>query len=331
MWIYRHVLCRLDSRPLPKTWCARGPKGCTNLLRCNRQIADEARNVLYRYGTCTMDISSCMVHHGDCEYSRSKVRFREFPTLSSSGQVKHWQFDLQFQGRYSDTQPVLPGYRYIHTYRTDIHQQKCRMDRVYMREGILETAARLAKIEHLQSLKIKFPCRCQPHNSKGHIMHVGFSELEPKGRSRSIHAIFRPLKSLFFQGEICFIAAQPMVDSEDPTRGPCYQTRSIQCQEAGCLAFVARFDELGLFLGSLLPRTRLSPQQRSWLDMKWETLRSRSYGSTISNIMFHLWMLMECNQDVFGWRGNARSQKIRQRVFKAVVGFVREETADKEG
>ncbi|KAL8695582.1 MAG: hypothetical protein Q9224_003327 [Gallowayella concinna] len=265
--IYACVLCREETLFLPTTWYARGPKGCINILRANKQIANEARAILYRHGIFTMEIPCSTRHSIHCETLRSETLSDEFPKLPSTDRVKHWQFDLHFRGLYSEAAETMqPGYTSRH--RAEAYQQKYHQDVLSIKEGILEAVTQLAKIEDLQSLTIKFPCRCQPRSTHWQNMHVGFSQIPNVDVTLLISHVLQPLQCLSFKGPVTFIAAQPLLDNDNPLQGPWYQTGITQCQQSACLAFVAHFDKLATFLTGPMPRRDLSSQQHQLLKIK---------------------------------------------------------------
>ncbi|KAL8724020.1 MAG: hypothetical protein Q9166_008174 [cf. Caloplaca sp. 2 TL-2023] len=210
--------------------------------------------------------------------------------------------------------------------RAYAYQRKCEVDKVFIREGLLEAAAELAKVENLGSLKIKFPCICPLYDAKSRTIHVGFSESPNGGESlfHLIHDILGPLKSLRFRGPVTFIAAHPLVNEDNDIKGPWNQTHNTQCEHAACLAFVTRFNKLAKSFESSLPRTQLSTQQVIWLKLKHKALK-QSYASEITNKLYHLWTLAEYNQDVFGWRGSSDSRDIQQREFNRYSKTVSDE------
>ncbi|KAL8789208.1 MAG: hypothetical protein Q9213_001315 [Squamulea squamosa] len=123
----------------------------------------------------------------------------------------------------------------------------------------------LSKIESLQTLKVKFPCLCDvtgdpPRNQSS------------DSTSQTIKFILQPLKRLYFENKVTFIAARPFEKGEYSCwrhgRGESC-THATQCDKPDCLEFLASFDDLKRFLQSpSLPRVGLSDHQRKWLKVK---------------------------------------------------------------
>ncbi|KAI4121323.1 MAG: hypothetical protein LQ338_006434 [Usnochroma carphineum] len=271
-----------------------------SLLLSNRKISDEARGVAYRHFSATIGISTSRL------YSDSRRRGQgmfdpttDLPTPPSESNIRDWQLDLHFRTPYSSSyaqdQPWICG-----------NLPSIEVDRLIIGEGVLQAVAALAKIENLQTLKVKFPCFCQK-------IHIGGPSCDRI--LQLIHKVLEPLKTLHIQNSATFIAAQPLVDGTHISRGPWWRTRDIQCQQPGCLTFTARLKDLKDFLESSLPRKRLSAQQLKWLDITHRVAKAEVYNRyRIKHSLHHLWTLTESYRDVIAdW--HHRSQDVRQREF----------------
>ncbi|KAL8852326.1 MAG: hypothetical protein Q9221_002822 [Calogaya cf. arnoldii] len=240
-------------------------------------------------------------------------RFQNFLTLPSAGHIKHWQIDLQFRAPYHFSQMENHLYMYkFHDWRmVDV-------DRLFIREGVLEAVAQLSKVKTLGSLKIKFPCLCQiPNNTTWYPGWWDLSMenywLRSEGVIKMVHDVIEPLKTLHIQGPVKFIAARPFGYSRTSIGPSRCQTENHQCEKAACQAFISKFDKLAKFLGSSSPRTRLSAQHHTWLDIKHRAAKP-SCGFEITDSLYRLWARADLNQDTF-IISNCKSNDIRRREF----------------
>ena len=304
--IYHLMLPSQDEPSKSLAWSV-GPKGCMNLLLSNRKIWSEAREVVYKHSAFTIDIStSSAIKFLALDTSpKSHLPFEVIQPTASIDHIKDWQLDLRFFAPYvSFTLPAEANWF------SRIHG-----DELYMGERIVEATGQLAKIRDLRSLKIKFPCVCYGQAAFG-------ITYNPVGRiSRSIHYFLEPLKCLRFHGSVRFIAARP--DPSSLHRPP---TRMFdeQCQEQGCLAFIAQFRDLETTLrspSSSLPQ--LPVQQRKWLEIK---RRAATLGNSLCSDEVHM-MLQRLWTYTDAYRGTFVEEPFfaritRRRQFKKAYGIV---------
>ncbi|KAI4276617.1 MAG: hypothetical protein L6R38_005616 [Xanthoria sp. 2 TBL-2021] len=243
-------------------------------------------------------------------------RFEIFRPLPSTGYIEHWQLDLQFRAPYTLSQEMHRSLRKFRRWK------RIDVDRIFIREGILEVVAQLAKLKTLGSVKIKFPCFCSIDNTSHEDYDDSWSptyvddrEIPEEEAVQLIHDVLEPLKTLYFQGPVMFIAAKPLANSSQSVDSPKYQTEDIQCQQAACLAFVAKFDKLVEFLGrSSLPRAQLSAQHHTWLEIKHRAAKL-SCAPKITDCLLHLWTRAKFNQDVIGTAPGHKSNDSPRRAF----------------
>ncbi|KAI4182386.1 MAG: hypothetical protein LQ346_006598 [Caloplaca aetnensis] len=248
------------------------PNQSMNLLTVNKQVFDEARQILYGSTAFSIIISPTAT-----KFLRSvedSVWFRPLPPMPSIRCIKNWQIGLQ-----------LPGS--LRSWRVP-----------YVQEGILAASAELSQIPNLQTLKISFPCLC------------GQDEDLPVEAVDIIHRrmnnILRPLRHLRTHGKATFIAAnrrlpwndeldawharnpQPTGHNEPgawnawfnrmpqcwyPTKDEYIQwaaqaSANIQCDEPRCLRFTARFNDIAATLEGGSAPVPLAPWQIDWLQLK---------------------------------------------------------------
>ncbi|KAL8649408.1 MAG: hypothetical protein Q9226_005588 [Calogaya cf. arnoldii] len=317
--IYSDVLgCEFTRKP-QSTWvagCSATPAERMALMLCSRKVEKEVREVLCRQLCFTVEISATAMFFSSWKFTDSREtatidRFQNFQTLPSAGHIKHWQFDLQFRAPYDFAPKECHGImRKFHDWRmVDV-------DRVFIREGVLEAVAQLSKFKALGSLKIKFPCLCRLPNVTTWGWWASSTEnssIPSEGVIKLIHDVLEPLKTLKFQSPVKFIAAKLFGYNHNSIRRYRCQTENKQCEEAACQAFVTRFDKLAKFVGSSSPRTRLSAQHHTWLDIK-HRAEKLSCGFEITDSLYRLWARADFNQDTFKI-SNCKSNDIRRREF----------------
>ena len=289
------------------------------LSQCNHQIAGEVRELLYPRRCFTVEISAMMTFFSSRDFtkpSRPRVltnRFKPFQPLPSTGYIEHWQFDLQFHASYI---LLTEGHRCLLKFG---RWERIDVDKTFLREGILEAVAQLAKLDNLGSIKIKFPCRCDIDNTRQEDYGDGWVlcgvDMPDEEVTQVIHDVLEPLRTLYFHGPVAFLAAQPLaIDQKSGDRSKC-ETRDMQCEQADCLAFVARFDKLAQFLTrSSLPRTQLSSQHHSWLEIKHQAA-NLSCGFGIIDSLLHLWTRTKFNGDVVGIAPSPQTDDLPPRAF----------------
>lgn len=295
----------LSSHTTPRdhsVWATHGPKGSMNLLLSCRRVYIEAREVAYQNGSITMAIAIPNWSYWNrqswgelFEAIGLRGRYRDFRPLPSIHHIKHWQLDLRFRS------PL--GTLRMHEIYAEI-LTVVELNQLFIGERILEAVAELAKLSDLQSLKVKFPCLCRLWRYP----YFQYTGVASKDISRLMHKVLEPLNALKFQQSVTFVAAKPKDGAPD-------QTETAQCQEPGCIKFVACFTDLKGFLESSQPRRSFSPQQVRWLDIKHRAAEVRLYDrDEIRASLFRLWKLTEWNWDVFA-KGCRKSRDVRQREF----------------
>ncbi|KAL8652419.1 MAG: hypothetical protein Q9226_004279 [Calogaya cf. arnoldii] len=278
-----------------------------NLLVANKEVSHEAREVLYGLNCFTVLLSSSTEF---LPWSYQPDRYELFPSKPSMKHIKNWQLDLDLYTGYERS----------------------------IAAGLLDTSEELAKIDKLQTLKVRFPCICKATNDPNHL-------LSRENRSATMKLILQPLKRLHFAKSATFIAA--------PTGTKSYgdidvsYTKSTQCTEANCLAFVASFDDLKHFLEDpTLSRLQPTEQQKQWLDIRQRLTRCRwswLHGLTgqIRSSLFILWNTVtdvrlekERSQDTTPYASDfeclykhVRKQAIAEEAFLEMIadGYKREE------
>ncbi|CAO1603618.1 hypothetical protein XANCAGTX0491_007200 [Xanthoria calcicola] len=234
--IRRHIYSLalpVQDAPLRSTTWTKSVRGndnlCMALLASNKQVSHEAREVLYGLNSFTVVVAFNYTQFLDGSYEPAS--YKPFPSTPSIQYIKNWQLDI----------------RPIRNYESRI------------RAGILDTVEQLAKIGHLQTLKVKIHCFC---------MTTGPAE----SLSQFIKLMLQPLKSLHFEKSVTFIAALTSKNHwccsfSNGRNASC--THAAQCNEPKCLAFVALFDDLKYFLETAsVPRMPLTDEQSKWLDLK---------------------------------------------------------------
>ena len=206
---------------------------CMALLASNKQVSHEAREVLYGLNSFTVFVAYNYTQLLDGSYESAK--YRPFPSTPSMRYIKNWQLDLRLIRNFCES---------------------------HIRAGILDTVEQLAKIGHLQTLKVKIPCLCRTRESA-------------ESLSQIIKIMLQPFKSLHFEKSVTFLAALTSGEHSSccsfniSNRRPASYTHAAQCNEPKCLAFVALFDDLKYFLETAsVPRMPLTVEQSKWLDLK---------------------------------------------------------------
>ncbi|KAL8767381.1 MAG: hypothetical protein Q9209_006071 [Squamulea sp. 1 TL-2023] len=269
-----------------------------NLLISNKQVSNEACEVLYGLNCFTVIISDYSTTF--MGFHSHHDRFETFPSLSSTKYIKNWQLDL-------------------HVGRTRYDSR--------IRESLLGISEELSKIDSLQTLKVKFPCLCDVTGDS--------PENQSSDRaSQTIKFILQSLKRLYFENKVTFIAARPFKKDEYSCwrhgRGESC-THATQCDRPDCLGFLASFDDFKHFLQSpSLPRVGLSDHQRKWLNVKqraticpWDSFMH----SQLMRYLEKLWVSIVMAEEEFSQPADqadidkdiARFQKDYRRVIDCLV------------
>ncbi|KAL8894564.1 MAG: hypothetical protein Q9192_004219 [Flavoplaca navasiana] len=230
---------------------------CMNILLANRQISNEAREMLYGLNTFTVRLF------------RDEIIFLEEPddvwpddiwtdptslSMPSLSYIKHWEIDIMFQegsehkSFEADTPQEIQSMFGHHDDRYGPPSEE---------EAIIMVADHLAKIEGLQSLRVKFPCLCK----------IGdFNKTSNDRYSRLLQDLLNHLKRLHVQGPVVFVAAQ--LNGLRNLHWRSVRTRDYQCQQPDCLAFVASLDEVKTFVTGKFHRKNITPPECKWLATK---------------------------------------------------------------
>ncbi|KAL8922280.1 MAG: hypothetical protein Q9208_005250 [Pyrenodesmia sp. 3 TL-2023] len=269
--IYRIALPSQDIPVRSRSWAdlVGTPNDSMNLLRVNRQVSDEAREVLYGSTSLTVVISANVTRFLHLVEQASWLR--PLPSTPSIRYMKHWQIRLGFA-----------------SFPLEWSEQ-------YIDEGLLDTSVELSKVPGLQTLKISFPCLCEQYSNPS-------ADALDAIHQRMFKAL-EPLRRLRVRGKVTFIAACPRRPCDDglpasyaePTdpndvdawinyfaRMPrsrhanemdhlhwaVKSSANVPCSESRCRHFAARFRDLAATLeGSSAPAT-LTAKQITWLNFK---------------------------------------------------------------
>ena len=258
--IYDFVLPIQDTpRRDNKSWATieNVPNTSMGLLRANRQISQEALDVLYGSNAFTIFIHP---HSAVCfQWSRLETfSFKQFDPPYPISRIQKWQINLGFN----------PYYRMFTSARDYVNADNhlnlpadINRDSSCTRDVVRSIADELIKCPNLKSLKVRIPCVCYRHRDNA----AGIAEI-----AEAVRSSISPLGRLAFNGSITFITAtstdivgRSWVQWQDLGSGP------SQCRQPACLGLAA---DLKSFLKTLVcpssPRLQLSSYEREWLDLK---------------------------------------------------------------
>ncbi|KAL8937086.1 MAG: hypothetical protein Q9216_004601 [Gyalolechia sp. 2 TL-2023] len=227
------------------------PSDFIGILRANKQISDEALQVLYG-GTCSTVIITGQEMRS-FKFNEDLRFFLPFKPTGTTEYMRNWQLAMRFDAEY-DSDPMPCNMLAPH------HDSQLTTEQYYIREGVLSTTAVLARVSDLQTLKVSFPCLCK----KTHDTSVD------RVREAITFAV-EPLKRLRFHANVTFIAAAPILEPSEyleqvklaPT-----SAANTQCQQPACVAFRDSLNEVKTKLQDDTPRATLTARQSKWLDLK---------------------------------------------------------------
>lgn len=219
--LYRMVLPCQDVPMGSGDWAkmTRIPNEFMNLLLTNKQVSDEARQVLYGSSSFTIAISA----HGtgflnSVELDRVFRPFKTVPPL-----IKNWQLRVGF--------------------RSPCDMDTLDHDGRWIREGLLTVSAELAKVPDLRTLKVSIPCLCGLYD---------YDEVSTDDVYKALAFSLEPLQQLRFQGGVRFIArVSTGVPRQDLVVFHLYSSakRNTQCKEPACLALASSLASKKYFQG----------------------------------------------------------------------------------
>lgn len=308
--VYLFHLPSRDAEDNSTAWSSGpcGSKGCLSLLLVNRKISNETREMVYSHNSVTVELSGQRIELLSSDLPRywwsfTPIRFQIFPITPSFRFIKHWQLNLRFRTHYSCSREQDT---YCYDGRPSKHTfTKFEMDKLSISDRLLETASELAKLDEIQSLKVKFPCLCG-------ICSYERASVPTEMLVRMLCSVLQPLRSL--KQPAMFIAASPTQVDAISFDLVSSQTCNTQCLEPACAAFVAQVQRLHRkqLQGSL------SAQQRKWLDINHraasieEDWPAASFTDVACSLE-RLWTLADFHQDVFNSKKGDQSLESRRR------------------
>ncbi|KAL8789304.1 MAG: hypothetical protein Q9213_001227 [Squamulea squamosa] len=232
------------------------PNEFMNLLLVNKQISDEARNVLYGLNRFTMLItSSNTLFLG----SFSKVNFVPFPTTPSLPFIKHWQMSLWPEFEDHDSR---------------------------FRDGLLSACCEMARIPDLQTLTLVIPCLCHDYEYVrfcGCFQKYGLCHcLDIDDVHDNYVCTLAPLNQLRFKRNVQIVATAEVLqhhdDTSDAVLWPGWDDKDdhitlsrcshLQCQKPVCVSFAASFSSIRANLMGNTTPLRSTEDQNEWLELK---------------------------------------------------------------
>ncbi|KAI4183028.1 MAG: hypothetical protein L6R41_005638 [Letrouitia leprolyta] len=245
--------------PGPKTFAKAGgwvefcssPNKFLALLRVNKQISDEALQVLYSSTCSTATITEDVLAFREIyDDSRLFLPFRPKGTLRC---MRDWQLALRFRPEYN-ADPIPCSRLAPH------HDSRLTIQQYYIREGVFSTAVILNRISELQTLKISFPCLCKKKQDT------------TVDRVREAIAFAnKPLQQVRFHTSVTFIAAAAITEPSGPRERVKLQSTSAantQCQQPACISFIQSLDAIKTKFQDDTSRTTLTARQTEWMELK---------------------------------------------------------------
>ena len=217
-----------------------------NLLRANRQISHEAREVLYGENAFTITIDPGLVCFLKSKHSFND--FKPFPTSISLPYIKNWQLNIKIN---LDRELKL-----FTSALDDFHiGSKLDIDLLYIRDTLHSAANEMIKGSELISLKLKMPCICYNCESVVEML-------------KTVKLVLLPLGRLQFTSKATCICAETVSYTDDGNPA-LKEPSSIQCSEPDCLDFAAQVTSiLGTLVSPSSRRVQLSSNEQEWLKLK---------------------------------------------------------------
>ncbi|KAL8645266.1 MAG: hypothetical protein Q9210_006804 [Variospora velana] len=277
--IYRILLPSQDVPVRSNQWSnlIESPNDYLQLTKVNRQISDEAREVLYSSTASTVVVSdqtTKFLGYRDLSVCQSLLLYH-IPRMRPVHYMKHWQLSLLFED-----------------YGSEYREPN-------IEEALDLVSAELAKVPDLQTLKISVPCLCNENAMES-------KDLLQAAAWEHVRRNIEPLWPLRFNCQVTFITAQRWRPWEDAVKG--YETANPapsilnrdawhkwrlgrpkwwypkdservdnaiksaankQCQEAACLDFAASFHDIKADIeGTPSPPDPLSARRKIWLALR---------------------------------------------------------------
>ncbi|KAL8848273.1 MAG: hypothetical protein Q9221_006711 [Calogaya cf. arnoldii] len=302
--VYKLVLPeQQDSQSSSSAWATMTgtPNEFMNLLVADKQISNEAREVLYGLNTFSLIISGeSLLFLG----SRSEHQFFPIPNKPSISFIRNWQIALW---PYSDGMIESPGPEYD--------------------DAVLSICSEIVKSPELQTLKLRIPCLCQHLQERSYICrcsqeggpcHCKIEEIDEV--HDTMIRMLAPFNQLRFKERVQIVTApepdQGMMDDDnydfendylDQYHWDNWSTKATypypQCQQPLCLAFAASFDPVrATLMGNTTP-LRLTADQLTWQNLKAEVAKTVDYrvngrsGSQAENIsLSELWDALDSGE-----------------------------------
>ncbi|KAL8988013.1 MAG: hypothetical protein Q9177_002850 [Variospora cf. flavescens] len=276
--IYRILLPSQDVPVRSHQWSnlIESPDDYLQLTIVNRQISDEAREILYSSTASTVvlsDQTTKFLGYRDHSMCQSLLLYH-IPRMRPVHYMKHWQLSILFKDYGSEYREPDIG------------------------EALDLVSAELAKVPDLQTLKISLPCLC---NEKA----MGSKDLQVAAWEHVRRSI-EPLWPLRFNCQVRFITAQrwrpwenAVKEYETANPAPSILNRAAwhkwrlgrpewwypkdservdnaiksaankQCQEAACLDFAASFHDIKADIeGTSSAPDPLSSRRKIWLALR---------------------------------------------------------------
>ncbi|KAI4180768.1 MAG: hypothetical protein LQ348_005153 [Seirophora lacunosa] len=280
--IYRMLVPSQDSPVRSNQWSnlVESPNDYLQLTRVNRQISDEAREVLYSCTASTIVVSDLTTNFlGCCQFSESHTFLLEsVPRMRPVRYMKHWQLSILFQDDgWGDSEAVIDS---------------------EIEPALRAMSTELVKVRGLQTLKISVPCLCYGRES------ITKNILQESACER-VRRNLEPLRQLRFKCKVVFITAQRWRPWEDAVKAyetanpepsplnreawlkwnsgrpkywfPSYSEEvdhavrsdaNGQCPEAACVAFAKSFNDMKATIEGAAPSDPLTSHRKTWLELR---------------------------------------------------------------
>ncbi|KAL8895897.1 MAG: hypothetical protein Q9207_007959 [Kuettlingeria erythrocarpa] len=195
--IYRLLLPSQRSDPRSSSWVNiyRPSKAFVGLLGVNRQIRDEALQILHR----AVGFSAVIADHPIKPQGLSDW-LRPLPSTGSVRYTKHWELSLK-----------------VGTPPPPIQRFRIRRFGVQVKPSIRAISVELLQVPNLQSLKVKVPCFCR--NYHGHSQEHVFE----KGIYDHVVRALQPLQHMRVTGHVTVITVRDLCLDTQCQRNACLQ------------------------------------------------------------------------------------------------------------
>ncbi|KAL8831996.1 MAG: hypothetical protein Q9170_005058 [Blastenia crenularia] len=272
----------LPSQDLPRRsaeWVVMDGLPCRSmgLLLANKQVSSEAKEFLYGGNTFTMVVEAPQVLLQQCSLA-GLYQLIEDPLPP----IKHWQINVQTSPDWG-----VPGECFC------------------TKESLLSVAAAMAKIPHLQSLKLSVPCLFNDTSWMCRRCHGEVVDccIDIDFMRKGMGMILAPMNQLRFEGEVRLIACTPLWKDDgdgDKEPDPGERAANQQCQIPRCVAFAA---SLAPFMDMLNGRTTplsLTHNQVAYIELKKRANALHASGEAseiILKAVRRAWFALESGHD----------------------------------